>query len=115
MKEIVADALDRLSRVEGVRGALVVDTQAGVPVSVVADDELDRVGLSALATHFFTRLSRAAGAAGYGEAITVRLNGDTGQLVITSSGELLVLVVAEAGAELEPLRHEARLVAEVLR
>lgn len=115
MRELITEALDRLSRFPGVRGAMVVDAHAGVPVSVIAGEDLDAVAVSALTTHFMGRLTRAASAAEFGEVRGAEVAGEAGRLVIAASGDLVVVVVADLETELGALRLETRRVAEGLR
>jgi predicted regulator of Ras-like GTPase activity (Roadblock/LC7/MglB family) len=101
-----------------VRGALVIDAQAGVPVATSSAADLEEgtlTALAALATALYGRLDRAASAAECGETGVVRLDGEAGHLLIVSGGDMLVVVMAEADAQLGMLRMEARQVAEGLR
>jgi predicted regulator of Ras-like GTPase activity (Roadblock/LC7/MglB family) len=115
MRDILDEALGRLHQVAGVRGAVIVDLQAGVPVAVKAGADLDPDALAALATLFFDRLTRAAGVAAFGAVAALHLEGAAGHLLVASGGDLLIVVIAEAGAQLEVLRLEARRMAEELR
>lgn len=118
MKQLLTEALYRLGRIPGVGGVLIVDAQAGVPVaveSVAQAVEFDATALAALATALFSRLARAASAATFGGLAAVQLEGTAGHLLVTAVGDLLVVVVAEADAQLGMLRIEARRLAEVLQ
>lgn len=115
MRDLLSAALERLGRLEGVRGALIVDAQAGVPVATGGGAIPDPDVVAALTTVFVDRLTRAVGAAEFGRLGAVQLTGEMGNLVVSATGDLLVVVVAEAEARLEPLCLEARRVAEELR
>jgi predicted regulator of Ras-like GTPase activity (Roadblock/LC7/MglB family) len=115
MKELFSEALDRLSRVPGVSGALIVDAQGGIPVAVSSAQGLDGNAVAALATALFSRLARASGAATFGGLRTAHFEGTAGHLLVAPAGNLLVVVVADAEAQLGMLRIEARRVAEVLQ
>lgn len=115
MRDLLSAALERLERLAGVRGALFVDAQAGVPVATGRGLELDPGVVAALVTAFIGRLSRVTGAAELGGVRTVRLLGEVGSLVVAPSGDLLVIVLAEATSQMDELHLEARRVAEELR
>lgn len=115
MRELLADALARLRGLEGVRGAAFVDAQAGVPVAVSAPADLNPDALAALATGFLGRISRAASSAEFGAVAAMQLEGAGGHLLVVSGVNLLIVLVAEAGAQLSTLRLEARRMAEEIR
>lgn len=115
MRELLGYELERLERLAGVRGALIVDAQAGVPVATGSRLALDPDAVAALATTFAARIARAAGASDFGEVSVAQLAGESGNLVMATSGELLVIVVADTEARPEELRLEVRRVAEELR
>jgi predicted regulator of Ras-like GTPase activity (Roadblock/LC7/MglB family) len=94
---------------------MVVDEQAGVPVATGGGAIADADAAAALATAVVERLARAVGVAGFGRPGAVRLEGESGSLTCSSSGDLLGVVVAESVAGQDLLRHEVRRMAEELR
>jgi predicted regulator of Ras-like GTPase activity (Roadblock/LC7/MglB family) len=115
MMEQLGSALERLSRVSGVRGALVVDPQVGVPVASTLADETDGGALAALASAMFARMGRVARTAQFGALHGVQLEAEGGRVLVSSAGELLVVVVVEAGAPIGMVRLEVQRAAEGLK
>ncbi|MGH7482359.1 MAG: roadblock/LC7 domain-containing protein [Longimicrobiales bacterium] len=104
----------RLSSIHGVRGAMVVDLQAGVPVASELSGDVDGVAVAALAASLFQRSRSAVQAPALGELRTARLESEAAQLIMVASGELIVVVVAEANAQIGMVRVEAKGIAEGL-
>jgi predicted regulator of Ras-like GTPase activity (Roadblock/LC7/MglB family) len=115
MSDIFALALDRLSRVPGVRGALIVETQAGVPVLSELAEGVEGTAISALASSLFRRTNKATNTAQFGALRTLQLEADNGHVIVANGGELLVVVVAEKNAQLGQVRLEAHKAAEALQ
>jgi predicted regulator of Ras-like GTPase activity (Roadblock/LC7/MglB family) len=115
MSDIYAEALDRLSRVPGVRGAILVETDAGLPVMAELAEGVEGGAVSALAASLFRRTGKAAEAAAFGSVRTLQLEAEGGHMVIANGGELLVVVVAEKNAQLGQVRLEAHRAAETLQ
>lgn len=114
MSEKMTAVVERLSRVPGVRGAAVVDARAGVPVVAELADELAGPALAALASSAFRMSGRATESAGFGPIRTLQLEADAGRVVVSGGGELLIVAVAEPGAQLGLVRLEAARAAEAL-
>jgi predicted regulator of Ras-like GTPase activity (Roadblock/LC7/MglB family) len=115
MTDVFNEALDRLSRVPGVRGALLVETEAGVPVTAQLAEGVDGAALAALASSLFRRTHKAAYTAAFGKLRTLQLEAEGGHVVVAYGGELLVVVVAERSAQLGMVRLEAHRAAEALQ
>ncbi|HEY0672367.1 MAG TPA: roadblock/LC7 domain-containing protein [Longimicrobiales bacterium] len=115
MSGVYTDAIERLTRVPGVRGALIVETEAGVPVVAELAEGVDGGAVAALASSLFRRTQKAAGTAAFGKLDTLQLEADGGHVVVANGGELLVVVVAERTAQLGMLRLEAHRAAEALQ
>lgn len=115
MSDIFAEALDRLSRVSGVRGALIVETEAGLPVLAELAQGIEGGAVAALASSLFRRTSKASQTASFGNVRTLQLEGDDGHVIVANGGELLVVVVAEKNAQLGQVRLEAHRAAETLQ
>lgn len=114
MTDKLARAVDRLSRIPGVRGALIVDAEAGVPVVTELADEMVAPGVAALATSAYRRTTRATADADLGTLESLQVEAAGGHVLVTDAGALLVVVVAEPAAQLGRVRVEARQVAETL-
>ncbi len=107
--------LQRLSRVPGVRGAMIVDTVAGVPVVAEVAEGVQTDPVAALAASLFQRTSRAVESVLFGHLDTVQLEADAGHVVVADAGETAVVAVAERGAQLGLVRLEVHRAAEALR
>lgn len=115
MSDLYSAALDRLSRVPGVRGALLVETDAGVPVLAELAEGVEGSAVAALASSLFRRTNRAAQTAAFGSLRTLQLEADVGHVIVANGGELLIVVIAEKGAQLGMVRLEAHRAAEALQ
>ncbi|NIP83745.1 MAG: hypothetical protein GWM90_32755, partial [Gemmatimonadetes bacterium] len=67
MSDGVERTLDRLTRVAGVQGAMVVDVEAGVPVASDLSAGLDETAVAAMAGSVYSRATEASRAAGTGD------------------------------------------------
>jgi predicted regulator of Ras-like GTPase activity (Roadblock/LC7/MglB family) len=115
MSDLFTEAVDRLSRVTGVRGAMIVETEAGVPVVAELKEGVDGGVVAALASSLYRRTAKAAMTAEFGKCATLQLEADAGHVIVADAGELLVVVVAEKTAQLGQVRLEAHRSAEALR
>lgn len=106
--------LDRVSRVPGVRGAMLVDAQAGVPIVSELAEGVDGRAVAALASSLLKRGSRAAGSAEFGPVRTLQLEAEQGSLLIASAGEVLAVAVARGDAQLGLVRLEIQKAVEGL-
>ncbi len=108
-------SLDRLTRVPGVRGALVIDCEAGVPVAGELQADVEGGALAALAGSLLRRAARATEAPGLGGLRAVQVVSEHGQLVaVMAPRGLAVVVLADARAPLGLVRLEARRAMEAL-
>lgn len=114
MSEVFRGAVRRLSRVSGVRGALVVEAAAGVPIVAELADDVSGTAVAALAASLYRRTREAARAAGYGALHTMHLEAVGGHVVVVGAGDLIVVVVTEPAAQLGLVRLEAQRAAEAL-
>lgn len=109
--------LDRVNRVSGVRGCMVVALEDGL----VVEEEL-MVGVpgdaaAALVASIFRRARRSVQAAEFGAARFVQVEGDDGLLFAAAPpelGDLLLVVVAESWVNVGLVRLEAAKVVEAL-
>jgi predicted regulator of Ras-like GTPase activity (Roadblock/LC7/MglB family) len=109
------NAVDRLSRVTGVRGAMVVEADAGVPVVGELKEGIEGGAVAALASSLFRRTDSAARAADFGPVGTLQLEASAGHVIVANAGDLLVVVITERGSQLGLIRLKAHQEAEALR
>jgi predicted regulator of Ras-like GTPase activity (Roadblock/LC7/MglB family) len=115
VSDLFRDILERASHVSGVRGAMIVESEAGVPVMAELTEGVDGGAAAALASSLFRRTKRAAQTAEFGELRTLQLEAEAGHVIVAEAGELLIVIVAEKNAQLGMVRLEAHRAAEALR
>ena len=102
-----AAVLDRVTRVPGVRGALVVAASDGLVVAEHLMDGVDGRAAAALAGVVLGRLARTAEQAGLRPPAFMHLRAEGGSVLAAPGGDDLVLVaVAGPGANLGLARLE---------
>jgi predicted regulator of Ras-like GTPase activity (Roadblock/LC7/MglB family) len=114
MSDVFAAAVERLTRIAGVLGALIVDRDTAVPVVAELSDGVEGAALAALAASLFQRMRQGAESAQLGRLGTLQLEADAGHVVVADAGELIVVVIAEHGAQLGLVRLEAARAAQSL-
>jgi predicted regulator of Ras-like GTPase activity (Roadblock/LC7/MglB family) len=93
-----ASALELVTRVPGIRGAMVVAASDGVVVAEALMDEIKGNAVAALAASLAGRIGRATAAAGRGAPRFLQLQAAGGALLVAPHGEeLLIVAVAEPG------------------
>ena len=107
--------LDQVSRVSGVRGAMIVENEAGVAVVSELTAGVEAGAAAALASSLFGRAGRAAGDAQFGQLQTLQLEAEAGHVIVADAGELLIVVITDRSAQLGLVRLEAHRAAERLR
>lgn len=85
-------ALDRITRVRGVRGAMLVSQDDGLVVAESLMEGIRGNAVAALAASLATRLGRAGDAAGTGAQRFVHLAAERGGLLLMPAAEGLLLV-----------------------
>lgn len=85
-------ALELLTRVPGVRGAMLVSAADGVVVAEALMDEMKGSAVAALAASLASRLRRAVDGAGRGAPRFMHLTATGGTLLAAPHGEDLILV-----------------------
>jgi predicted regulator of Ras-like GTPase activity (Roadblock/LC7/MglB family) len=115
MTERFSAAVERVSHVAGVRGVLVVDAEAGVPVVSELREGVSETAVAALAASLFQRMASASSAADFGQLYTLQLEADDGHVVTVGAGEVVLVVIAERDAQIGLIRYEAHRAAETLR
>lgn len=106
MTDLVKVALQRLTKVGGVRGAMVVDAEAGVPVASELATGVDETALAALAGSLFRRTQDASTASGFGRVRILQLESGGGHLFVAGAGALVIVALAEPTAQLGLVRIE---------
>jgi predicted regulator of Ras-like GTPase activity (Roadblock/LC7/MglB family) len=89
------DALGVLSRLRGVRCALVASERDGLAIESVSHVDVDVEALAAFATSLYRRARQMAGAAGFGSARLVGIDAANGRVVAAAHGDLVVIALAE--------------------
>jgi predicted regulator of Ras-like GTPase activity (Roadblock/LC7/MglB family) len=100
-------AIDRITRVSGVRGALVVTGDDGLIVADAVMEDVRSHAVAALAASLMARMSRACHSAGVGPPHFVHLQSQNGTLlVMPASREVVVVVVADRNVNVGMVRLE---------
>lgn len=114
MSDPLTAALSRVSRVPGVLGALVVETDAGVPVVAEVAQDTEGDAVAALAAALFNGSAQAADAGGFGALENLHLETEDGHVIVAGTGEMVVVVLADRDAHLGRVRLEALRATEAL-
>lgn len=106
MRSPFSDMLDALTRQRGVMASLVVGESDGMIVdsNLQVGQQGDRV--AALAASMFRKTRLAAGAAGLGAATFLQLEAERGRVCACGRNDLVLVVVAEAAANVGLIRVE---------
>ncbi len=108
-------ALDLVTRVRGVRGAMLVSGEDGIVVAEQLMEGIKGPALAALAASLATRLGRAMEAAGVGGSQFWPLQAEQGALwVVPTASGILVVAVAEPDMNVGMVRLELLRAAEVV-
>ena len=113
-------ALDLITRVRGVRGAMLVSAEDGIVVAEQLMEGIKGPAVSALAASLATRLRRAMEAAGVGASLFWHLQAEQGALLVVptggagEAGGTLVVAVAEPDVNVGLVRLELLRAAEVV-
>lgn len=105
--------LEGLTRVPGVRSAMLVSREDGLPVAEASREGVDAAAVAALTASLVARVHAAATAAGLRTPKSVHLETrGGGVLVVPVGGELALVAVADADANVGLLRLALRHAAE---
>jgi len=108
-------SLEAVTRVRGVRGAMVVSAEEGLVVAESSMEGIDGAAVAALTAGVVARLSRATDAAGRASPAFVHLQAEGGALLaVPAPGDLLVVAVTDAEVNVGLVRLELRQAAEQL-
>ena len=106
-------ALEKLTGIPGVRGAMLANREDGIVVSEAVMEDVDSAALAALASSLARRLETAAVVAQGGIAAFLHLQASNGALFVAPAGpELLLIVIAGKGVNVGRARLEMTRVAE---
>jgi len=108
-------ALDLVTRVRGVRGAMLVSGDDGLVVAEQLMEGIKGVAVAALAASLASRLRRAMEAAGLGASLFWHLQCDQGSLlVVPAPSGVLIVAVAEPDVNVGLVRLELLRAAEAV-
>ena len=108
-------ALDLVTHVRGVRGAMLVSADDGIIVAEQLMEGIKGPAVAALAASLATRLRRAMEAAGVGASLFWHLQAEQGALlVVPTAGGTLVVAVAEPDVNVGLVRLELLRAGEVV-
>jgi len=108
-------ALDLVTRVRGVRGAMLVSADDGIIVAEQLMEGIKGPAVAALAASLATRLRRAMEGAGVGASLFWHLQAEQGALlVVPTAGGTLVVAVAEPDVNVGLVRLELLRAGEVV-
>lgn len=110
----MSKALDTITRVRGVRGAMLVSADDGIVVAEQLMEGIKGSALAALAASLAGRLKRAMQAAGTGASVFWHLQAEQGALLVVPAGSadgagggnILVVAVAEPDVNIGLVRLE---------
>jgi predicted regulator of Ras-like GTPase activity (Roadblock/LC7/MglB family) len=114
MSDAYTSAVARLSRVAGVRGALVVEAETAVPVAAELREGVNGTALAALAAALYLRTAEASASAKLGPIDSVQLEADNGHVIMVGAGDLILIVISDRAAQLGMVRIETGRVAAAL-
>ena len=101
------EALERVSAISGVQGAMLVSASDGLIVAESLMEGVDGRAVAALAGSLAGRLRRTTESAGLGAPRLVQLRADRGTvLALPAASDLLVVVIARPDANLGLARLE---------
>lgn len=107
MSESLQRALDKVIRVRGVRGALIVTREDGLVVTDALMENVRGNAVAALAASLARRIGDVALASGVGAPQFLHLQATGGALLAATAGdELLIVAIAEAGVNVGLVRLE---------
>ena len=113
----MSKALDLVTRVRGVRGAMLVSAEDGLVVAEQLMEGIKGGAVAALAASLAGRLRRAMEAAGTGTSVFWHLQAEQGALLVVpgdASAGILVVAVAEPDVNIGLVRLELLRAAEAV-
>lgn len=115
----MSTALDLVTRVRGVRGAMLVSAEDGLIVAEQSMEGIKGATVAALAASLAGRLQRTMEAAGIGSSVFWHLQGEQGALLVVPRGNaggegILVVAIAEPDVNIGLVRLELLRAAEAV-
>jgi predicted regulator of Ras-like GTPase activity (Roadblock/LC7/MglB family) len=114
MRSPFTPVLDALTRRRGVRASLVVSATEGIAIESNLQIGQDGSRVAALAASLYRKARRSAHAAGLGATGFMQLEAESGRLCIIGGDDVVLVVVAEPGANVGLIRVEMLRAAEAL-
>ena len=109
-------ALDRISRVRGVRGSMWVAADDGIPVAQLLMEGVRGKAIAALAASLARKVSGASAATGAGRVRFVQMEAAGGTLLVApASDDLLIVALADSRVNIGLARLEMIRAAEAAR
>jgi predicted regulator of Ras-like GTPase activity (Roadblock/LC7/MglB family) len=109
-------ALDRISRVRGVRGSMWVAADDGIPVAQLLMEGVKGKAIAAFAASLARKVSGASAATGAGRVRFVQMEAAGGTLLVApTSDELLIVALADSRVNVGLARLEMIRAAEAAR
>ena len=110
----MSKTLDLITRVRGVRGAMLVSAEDGLVVAEQLMEGIKGGAVAALAASLAGRLRRAMDAAGIGGAVFWHLQAEQGALLVVPGDGTLVVAVTEPDVNIGLVRLELLRAAEAM-
>ncbi len=98
--------LTELSRIEGVRGALVVSRDGFVIDAVIPGGGVNQEAVAALVTGIVDNVKRFGSEFNLGDATTITAEYGNGIVLIENLGDVYAVILAEPGATVGRIRYE---------
>lgn len=109
-----AAVLDALSRQRGVRASLVVSAPDGIAIDSNLQFGQEGERVAALAASLYRKARQSAHAAGFGATGFLQMEAERGRLCMLGGDDIVLVVVADAGANVGLIRVEMLRAAERL-
>ena len=107
MTDAIGRALDRISRVRGMRGSMWVSAEDGIPVAQLLMEGVPGKAVAALAASLVRKVSGTAGAVGAGKVRFVQMEAAGGTLLVAlAPPDLLVVALADSRVNIGLARLE---------
>jgi predicted regulator of Ras-like GTPase activity (Roadblock/LC7/MglB family) len=113
MRTDILSSLESITRVRGVRGAMIVSAEEGLVIAESSMEGIDGAAVAALTAGVVARLARATEAAGRTAPAFVHLRANGGGLMaVPGQGDLMVVAVTDPEVNVGLVRLELRRAAE---
>ena len=106
MKTHLTPILSALTRQRGVTGSLLVDEGDGVIIDATLHVGMKGPAFAALAASLYRKARLSADAAGLGGVTFLRLRAEQGHVCAAGKNELVLVIVADARANIGLIRQE---------